>query len=1078
LGAFFSFTEIIDPANTGRIGAVPQFEYQKALTETDEWVTVNGNFTATDAYKFLTIGNFNENPTIHPASGAQEQAYYYIDEVVVNTFFVRVEPGTTICPKETTELQAEVSDVCEVFWTTQNKPETILSNDLKFKVAPTESTNYVFNARSECCLYQDTVQIQVTEVQLPNAGPDIEICEGEPATLNVTGNADFTWSPLTGIVDPFSSSTETYPVETITYTLSVTGQQGCEATDDITITVLSKPKIEITNSVVFCQGEPVQILAYAGDNYTYQWSPEEGLNSTNIFNPIAAPVSTTLYTVNVINQETNCEALAYTTVEVKETVEYPNPDPFTICAGSQLELTDVPNTTSYLWSPQNNISCIDCANPTVSPTENTTYTLNLIDANECPGKIDYIIKVKESIAIFAGENQTICEGQNLNLMANGVPENVAILWEPSAGLDNPLSHQPIASPSETTLYTLQIIDETFTSCANTDSILITVSGKGFADAGHDRFLCAGDAIPLKARGGIKYEWSPTTGLSSNDVFNPVARPVNTTTYTVKVTNRAGCTLTDEMTITVEPQPSLMLNQNFISLCEGQNTTLQANGTGTFFNWEPATGLSDASIPNPVFTGTESEVYTVYNFNDPSDKCKTTAKVEVQIFDEASVETSNNVTLCKGESTELFASGGMTYSWSPATGLSDATIANPTATPETTTTYEVTVFNEICFVTKEILVTIADEIMVNAGEDATICLGDSHQLNATGGNDFIWFPSEGLSNPTIANPVANPTETTTYRVLSGGNNNCSIPDSITIFVNESLSLDIVGTQKVCAGDPVQLSVSGISEGSSYQWVPEEGLNDPNSANPIATPLETIAYEVSVLNEVGACLSKGSVLIEVNATTDIEVVANAGEDFTICGGQDAQLTASGGTTYLWIPSTGLNDPTISNPVAVLDTTTVFTVLVSNGNEDECPARDEIEISVEPGVNLILDEGPFEICKGESIELQASGASRYSWTPEESLSDASIANPIASPLENTVYILNASNQRGSCKVVADVAVNILDLNAPQVQISDDQVICSNQSVQLNASGGTSYVWSPTVGLENPEISNPVASPDTTTV
>jgi len=247
-----------------------------------------------------------------------------------------------------------------------------------------------------------------------------EICEGEPATLTVTANGDFTWSPLTGIVDPSSSTTETYPMETITYTLSVTSQQGCAATDDITVSVLPKPRIEITGSVVFCQGEPVQILAYAGDNHTYQWSPEEGLSNTNIFNPIASPTNTTLYTVNVVDEETNCAAVAYTTVEVKESVDYPNPEPYTICTGNSLELTDTPEATSYSWFPQNNITCTNCPNPIINPTENTIYTLNLIDVNGCPGKIEYTIEVKESVELFAGEDQTVCKGQKLNLIAEGM----------------------------------------------------------------------------------------------------------------------------------------------------------------------------------------------------------------------------------------------------------------------------------------------------------------------------------------------------------------------------------------------------------------------------------------------------------------------------------------------------------------------------------------------------------------------------------------------------------------------------------------------------------------------------------
>ncbi len=701
-------------------------------------------------------------------------------------------------------------------------------------------------------------------------------------------------------------------------------------------------------------------------------------------------------------------------------------------------------------------------------------SIQFITITECLGSIHYHAETKQTCEIDAGEDQTICKGQQLELSVQGVPENVAILWEPSEGLDNPLSKQPVASPQETTLYIIKVIDENFEGCANTDSVLITVSGEGFADAGHDQTICKGDAIPLKARGGIEFEWSPAEGLSSTNVFNPVARPESTTSYTVAVTNRSGCMITDEVLIIVEDQPTLSLGEVVITLCHGESTTLQANGTGTFFSWEPANGLSDASIANPVFTGNESTVYTVSNFNDPSDVCIAKAQVEVNVFDSSSIITSEDMTLCRGESTQLSVSGGTSYTWFPTTGLSDATIANPTASPETSTTYEVTVFNQNCFITKQITITVADEISVNAGEDITICLGDSHQLNATGGINYIWFPADGLSDPTIANPVANPIETTTYRVLSGGNNNCSTPDSITVFVNESLPFDLTNTQTVCAGDPVQLSVAG---GSNYQWFPEEGLSDPNIANPVATPLQSISYEVSVLNDDGSCLSKGTVFIEVSEATNTQVVAHAGEDFTICGGQDAQLSASGGTTYQWIPSTGLSDPNIANPIAVLDTTTIFTVLVSNGNENECPAKDQIEISVEEGVNLILDEGPHEICKGETIALNASGASKYSWSPEESLSDPNIANPVASPLENTVYILNASNQRGSCKVVADVAVNILDLNAPEVQISNDQTICINQSIQLSASGGTSYSWSPIEGLDNPNIANPIATPDTTT-
>lgn len=145
---------------------------------------------------------------------------------------------------------------------------------------------------------------------------------------------------------------------------------------------------------------------------------------------------------------------------------------------------------------------------------------------------------------------TICEGGSVQLTAPAGGHRY--LWTPSTGLSNNKIANPMASPTQTTIYTAKVFDTNWNTTEYT--YIVNVNPRPKAYAGEDVSICAGrsDSIQLNASGGVSYSWSPATGLSSTTIANPAARPSVTTTYTVTVTNISGCQETDQVTVYITP----------------------------------------------------------------------------------------------------------------------------------------------------------------------------------------------------------------------------------------------------------------------------------------------------------------------------------------------------------------------------------------------------------------------------------------------------------------------------------------------------------------------------------------------
>lgn len=620
---------------------------------------------------------------------------------------------------------------------------------------------------------------------------------------------------------------------------------------------------------------------------------------------------------------------------------------------------------------------------------------------------------------------------------------------------NPIGTGPSisVSPTTTTAYVAQ------TGCGASDTVIVNV-GPSVAVNPTVVGICAGTSVNLTASGVTSYNWSPATGLSCTTCPNPVATPTTTTTYTVTGTNLYGCTSTATTFINVTPLPNASVSPAAPTICNGVGITLTASG-GTSYNWSPGTGLSSTVISNPVANPTTTTTYTVTVTNAG---CSSTATVTVSVFPPPTVSAGPDVTICNGSSTVLNGtSSGNTYNWSPSSSLSSGTVSNPTATPTSTTSYTLTVTDvNGCTNTDVVVVNIATPT-VTVNQPQPICQGGSVNLFATSnGISYSWTPTTGLSCGNCPGPTATPTATTTYTVYITDVNGCTASATTTVTVTV-LTVTTNAPAAICLGGSAQLTAT--SSGTLYTWTPSGSLNNSTISNPIATPTTTTTYTVIASTSSG-CTATTTVTVTVNPLPN----ASAGADVAFCSGNNTQLNASGGTNYSWAPSSGLNNSTISNPIATPTATTTYVVFVSNGS---CTSTDTVTVTVNP-TPVASAGNNTTICFGSSTQLNASGGSIYTWTPSSGLSNTTSNNPTAFPTATTTYTVIVTNSSG-CTGTASVTVTINPL--PVVSAGPNVSLCNGGNTQLSASGGVSYSWVPAQGLNNTTISNPLASPTATT-
>lgn len=425
-----------------------------------------------------------------------------------------------------------------------------------------------------------------------------------------------------------------------------------------------------------------------------------------------------------------------------EDIYFPNPRTGYAVGGSTL----TKNTIKYkvpdliVWAPAIGLSSPNIINPRVSPTTSTTYTLTT-KSGTCIQKDSIRITVAP-LTIDAGNNQKmVCGGsvQLTNITSNYIGK-LQYSWLPKNGLSDATIANPLVTIKQTTTYTLTV--KTPNGCTAKDSVKIVVDPL-IANAGNDKTIICGGSTKLPSvisnytgTGTLTYSWLPSTGLDFYNIPDPTTDAIKETNYQVTITTTDGCKATDSIKVIVTPLKASAGSDKAL-ICGGgvQLDQVVTNYTGNgklTYSWLPVTGISNPAIMNPVVTIIKPQTFQVYvstpNGCSASDSVKVDVKALIVDAGADKLHFCGDTVRLNDLKSNYNGIGTLTYSWAPATGLSNPAIANPISSAGEIT-YTVTLTTENgCKASDSV------NVQLKKRKGIEICMVGS---DSTGANKIIW-----------------------------------------------------------------------------------------------------------------------------------------------------------------------------------------------------------------------------------------------------------------------------------------------------------------------------------------------------
>jgi gliding motility-associated-like protein len=564
--------------------------------------------------------------------------------------------------------------------------------------------------------------------------------------------------------------------------------------------------------------------------------------------------------------------------------------------------------------------------------------------------IDDTVNIIKLIASFTFNENRFCEHQLISMQSTSVGNDYNF-WDFGSGKTAIGRNVADSFPVGTHTIKLRVANDL--GCSDSTQKQIVVKELPTLQLNSDTTICGGKAIKLNVVSNANaITWYPTAGLNNPALFSPLTTLDSSITYYITVTDTSTkCRQYGQMHIIVQDQinfEDVAIIPNDTTICGGKPIHLNAISDGHEIIWSPIIGLSNPNIFNPSATLDSSITYYI-TVTDTSTNCHQYGQLNIIVQDHITTDPVKIVpydtTICGGKPIQLNAiSNGHEIVWSPIIGLSDPKIFNPSASPDSSITYYVTVTdtNTNCHQYGQLNIIVQDHITNDPVKivpyDTTICGGKPIQLNAiSNGHEIVWSPIVGLNNPNIFNPSATLDSSITYYVtVTDTSTNCHQYGQLNIIVTDQISADTVIVTPIdttiCSGSPLQLNA--IYPGHIITWVPATWLNNPNIFNPVASPISPITYKVTVIDTNTYCRQYGQLYINIVERNPTENIFVFPEEDTIFKGDVIQLVAIDNDSILrnlnfkWRPSEYIiNCANCKNPLVRPLVTTTFVLEVKD-------------------------------------------------------------------------------------------------------------------------------------------------------
>ncbi|MGZ5219280.1 MAG: T9SS type B sorting domain-containing protein, partial [Chitinophagaceae bacterium] len=385
---------------------------------------------------------------------------------------------------------------------------------------------------------------------------------------------------------------------------------------------------------------------------------------------------------------------------------------------------------------------------------------------------------------------------------------------------------------------------------------------------------------------------------------------------------------------------------------------QAN-QALIYHWNFGTGNpgDTSNIKDAVFNFNKPGAYTVkFKVVSPFGCIKEVSE-KVTVYKKAKAGINGLLELCAGGSVTFKGTASMNpveWSWNFDNGVT-SNIQNPGSQIfNTAATYDVQLVVKYngCYDTAINKVIVHPNPVTNVSSSKNLlCRGEAVQLNATGGENYLWKPGTGLNSNTVASPLANPLQTTNYIVEVTNSFGCTKPDSLTLTVAQPIKITMAPDTFVCKGSSVQLTVHGAN---SYQWINSvNGLNNIQVATPIASPALTTLYTV-VGSDAHNCFKDTAT---INVVVQPLPTVRAEADFQMMAAETHQLLATPSADVVewsWSPADYLNCTNCPSPVTQPRRPIDYIVTVRN--QFGCAASDTVSVNLECAENFVYIPNSF--------------------------------------------------------------------------------------------------------------------------
>ena len=947
------------------------------------------------------------------------------------------------------------------FWTFEGEIDTLFSLEQNPHITLQNSQKLTITLQASSqngCLGENTQVIDamiIPDSFSVSIFDTLIVCQGDSIELNPVFNPSLTysWSPSTGLNDDTAPNPRAFPDTSIAYVVMIRDSgNNCELRKNVFLEVLDfDNSFDFTVNFLEC-GDSAQIQLVPDPNYdlsTVNLEWEILHNEDTFLFDNTSPVFVFNNREEVLIRGTVSDRFGCSvTVERNIQIDFVNEfieSTFAFCLGDSIALNpDFDSTYTYQWSPTELFPNPSLPNPVIAPSNSTEVTVIINNqAANCPieQKTNLILlptieSADFQFSITGCSDSITLEITEVTIQPDGFINE--IVWALNGDLENSTSTEltPTFILRNSQLVQLQMSINPSGNCPKTVTKTFRVNLLEAINLGENLVICEGESIALNPAEDFPeyvYNWTPSIALDDSSSINPIATPMETSTFIVNYTDSIGlCVIQREVVVNVRDTLAPISATASVE-CDGRTVQITPNTDAAIqYDFDDGSSPLD-TMASFTYEYAEHGSYQLMLQYAEASVCPDSTSITIDLPEdnlspnfEWNVEACNN-NVASLELLDLSKSifGEITnWDWQLSNGET-ATEQEPVFQIDNNEELIAQLFTTLdndpkC---RDSLSVVIPPLLIdeNFPDSIIVCAGTRVELNPEFNEDYIysWSPLEILGDANSPNQSVLINEAQQFIVQVRNEFDCVLKDSIFTDAAPFIEINTLEIPVICEASEVVLMAES-EQAENIVWVNENN--------------DTLGFEPELLVMIGEAQTFTSIFTDdhncenrANVFVDFQAISLAFDSLQpICNSDTKTLLVTNlqpenELKFDWTPTFEIIDGIDTNsPTVSLEEPTTFTFIA--GNEAGCRATGDIFVDILQLPEIIATAEPETIFEGESSQLSATIASDYvyTWTPANSLDNPNSFNPTASPLETTTYMVEVMNEAG-CVNTTNVTVNI---------------------------------------------------------